>query len=120
MKRSLFLAACAAIVIGVGSAASADPWKDESGKGRWRGEYRDDDRGSYARDRREYKQEFRYNGCKVERKWERNGGYKEEIKCDGRRREAPQLTRPFAARLAEQNAQPLGLLGHARPGPRHH
>jgi hypothetical protein len=49
---------------------SADPWEDESGKGRWRGEYRDDYRGHYAL---EYKEEFRGGDCKIERKWKRNG-----------------------------------------------
>lgn len=32
-----------------------------------RSDYRGDDRRDYAR---EYKEEFRTNGCKVERKWE--------------------------------------------------
>ncbi|MFC0250784.1 hypothetical protein [Massilia consociata] len=56
------------------SVALADPWKDESGKGR-HGE------------RREHKQEFWDGNCKVERKWEKNGGYKEERKCKGPRRD---------------------------------
>jgi hypothetical protein len=64
------------------STASADPWKDESGKGRWRGGYYGEPRGHYAR---EYKEEFRQGGCKIERKWERSGEYKEEIKCKSRR-----------------------------------
>ena len=56
----------------------ADPWKDESGKGRWGyGYYR-----SYNYDR-DYKQDFSRSRCKVERKWERNGEYKEERKCKG-------------------------------------
>jgi hypothetical protein len=64
--------------------ALSDPWKDESGKGRWgpdrdRGYYR-----SYNYDR-EYKQEYRRGNCKIERKWERDGGYKEETKCKGYR-----------------------------------
>jgi hypothetical protein len=59
--------------------ALADPRKDESGKGRWGGYER-----SYNYDR-EYKQEYRQGGCKVERKWERDGGYKEETKCKGYR-----------------------------------
>ena len=63
--------------------ASGDPWK-ESGHRRWRGEYRDDYRWGYAPDYRDYKQEFRRDGCKVERKWDR-GGYREEVKCDSRR-----------------------------------
>jgi hypothetical protein len=71
-----------AALLATTGAASADPWKDESGKGRWRGEYRDDYRRHYAR---EYKEEFRRGGCKIERKWERSGEYKEEVKCKGRR-----------------------------------
>jgi hypothetical protein len=70
-----------AALMALPSAAAADPWKDESGKGRWRGEYRDNSRGHYAR---EYKEEFRRGDCKIERKWERSGEYKEEIKCKGR------------------------------------
>ena len=38
--------------------AAADPWKDESGKGRWKGEHSC-----------EYKQEYHSGGCKAERKW---------------------------------------------------
>ena len=81
MRMVWALMAFAAIVLGTSNVVSADPWKDESGKGRWRAE-RGDYRGSYAR---EYKQEFRQGNCKIERKWERNGGYKEEVKCKGRR-----------------------------------
>jgi hypothetical protein len=40
---------------------------------------------SFAIIMREYKQEFRQGNCKIERKWERDGGYKEEVKCKGRR-----------------------------------
>jgi hypothetical protein len=29
------------------------------------------------------KEEFWHGGCKVERKWEKNGNYKEEVKCKG-------------------------------------
>ena len=54
----------------VSSSASADPWKDESGKGRG-----GDRRGH------EHKEEFWDGNCKVERKHEKNGGYKEERKC---------------------------------------
>jgi hypothetical protein len=55
--------------------AFADPWKDESGQGRWIGryDYREDyrPRRYYAdRYRGEYKEEFRRGGCKIERKWE--------------------------------------------------
>ena len=49
----------------------ADPDKDESRHGR------NKDHG------REHKEEFRDGNCKVERKWEKNGAYKEETKCEG-------------------------------------
>jgi hypothetical protein len=80
---------CIATVLAIPTIASADPWKDESGKGCWRGEYRDDYRGGYGGGyggpyAREYKEEFRGRDCKIERKWERGGEYKEEIKCKGR------------------------------------
>jgi hypothetical protein len=71
------LAASSVIING----AAADPWKDESGKRGWRNDVRTDDRGHA----REYKEEFRSGGCKVERKWDKKGGYKEEINCEGRR-----------------------------------
>ena len=63
------------------SPAFADPNKDESGNGRWDKHW---DRGDqhYAYDR-EYKQEFWVGNCKIERKWEHNGDYKEERKCEG-------------------------------------
>jgi hypothetical protein len=72
--------------------ASADPDKDESGKGRWRGEYYrsyDSPRAygyGYERPRRErraFKQEFDDGNCKYERKLEKSGEYKEEVKCRG-------------------------------------
>jgi hypothetical protein len=76
--RCAFAAICALTMLA--GPALADPDKDESGKGRW-GYY---DRGgghrAYNLDR-EYKQEFRRGNCKIERKWERDGEYKEEIKC---------------------------------------
>lgn len=56
-------------------AASADPWKDESGHGKGR-----------KHDRREFKEEYWDGHCKVERKLERNGDYKEERKCKEPRR----------------------------------
>lgn len=80
MMMRYALALCAMTLLA--GPALADPWKDESGKGRW-GYY---DRGhrAYNYDR-EYKQEFRRGNCKIERKWERGGDYKEEIKCKGGR-----------------------------------
>jgi hypothetical protein len=73
--------------------ASADPWKDESGHGKWRESYQrnlDDWRDRHAREyRRERRRRGDYRGeyrprafCKVERK--RDGDeYKEEWKCRG-------------------------------------
>jgi hypothetical protein len=81
MKWTLMIAAGAVMLA---SPVLADPWKDESGKGRWGG----GDRGYYSRsynEPREYKQEYRQGNCKIERKWERDGGYKEETKCKGYR-----------------------------------
>jgi hypothetical protein len=51
----------------------ADPDKDESGHGKHR------------KGRAEYKQEYWDGNCKVERKLEKNGDYKEERKCKGAR-----------------------------------
>lgn len=53
-------------------AAQADPGKNESGHGKGRGH-----------DKREYKEEYWDGNCKVERKLEKNGNYKEERKCKG-------------------------------------
>ena len=62
------------LLIALPLTALADPWKDESGHGKGRGH-----------DRREYKQEYWDGNCKVERKLEKNGEYKEERKCKGPR-----------------------------------
>jgi hypothetical protein len=78
MKKTLIVLGAALLA----GPALADPWKDESGKGRWGGDRRYD--RSYNYDR-EYKQEYRQANCKIERKWERDGGYKEETKCKGYR-----------------------------------
>jgi hypothetical protein len=64
----------ASVVLAVSGAAvllpaAADPHKDESGHGR-----------HYDRPA---KQEYWDGPCKVERKWEGNGEYKEERKCRG-------------------------------------
>jgi hypothetical protein len=49
-------------------AAGADDWKDESGKGK-------------RHERREFREEYWDGNCKVERKMETDGEYKEERKC---------------------------------------
>lgn len=81
MRYALALTAIGAIAM-VAGPALGDPWKDESGKGRER--YQRGYYGSYN-EAREYKQEFYRGPCKIERKWERNGEYKEETKCKGYR-----------------------------------
>ncbi|TIP29750.1 MAG: hypothetical protein E5X67_05740 [Mesorhizobium sp.] len=80
------LAAWVAIVGGI-SATAADPWKDESGHGKWQGRYRYyEDDYEPKRERYSYKEEYRRGNCKIERKWE-GDEYKEEIKCKrGKRR----------------------------------
>jgi opacity protein-like surface antigen len=78
MKWTLMMALGAAMLA---SPALADPWKDESGKGRWGG---GGDRGYYGRSYNEAR-EYKQGNCKIERKWERDGGYKEETKCKGYR-----------------------------------
>ena len=50
--------------------AAADPYKDESGHG--------------YHNKMKSKEEYWDGNCKVERKWEGNGEYKEERKCRGR------------------------------------
>ena len=73
MRMSLCTAICAAALVLVADAACADPWKDESGKGRWRGDY------SWGEPDRKFK--FRTaDGCEVERKWKK-GEYEEKVKC---------------------------------------
>ena len=57
------------------TSAFADPDKDESGHGR-----------RHKHGGREYKEEYWDGNCKVERKWEKSGEYKEERKCKGARR----------------------------------
>nr|WP_238482406.1 hypothetical protein [Noviherbaspirillum aridicola] len=58
------------LLLALPAAVQADPWKDESGHGKGR-----------KHDRREYKEEYWDGNCKVERKFEKNGEYKEERKC---------------------------------------
>jgi hypothetical protein len=67
--------------IGCTEPASADPWKDENGKGRRRGGYE-----RKRPERRAFKQEYDDGNCKYERKLEKSGEYKEEVKCRGGRR----------------------------------
>lgn len=70
MKLNRYICAAAAICGSLMlSPALADPDKDESGHGRYK--------------HRSSKQEYQDGHCKVERKWEGNGDFKEERKCRG-------------------------------------
>ncbi|MDQ1811858.1 hypothetical protein RBA41_00930 [Massilia sp. CCM 9210] len=65
------------------SAVSADDWKDESGKGK-----------RQHHERHEFKEEFWDGDCKVERKMEKNGEYKEKRKCKPARHSSHRDERP--------------------------
>jgi len=65
------------VAAGLTGPAYADPDKDESGKGRWRGERYGYD-GRYEEDRKV--KFFTRDGCEVERKWKK-GEYEEKVKC---------------------------------------
>ena len=68
-----------------GGAALADPWKDESGKGKWRGGgYGGYERygGWHGPHDRKIKMRSA-DGCEVERKWKK-GEYEEKVKCKER------------------------------------
>ncbi|MGR4869083.1 hypothetical protein ACIPRI_09485 [Variovorax sp. LARHSF232] len=70
MKNSSISLLAAAILFAP-LVAAADPYKDESGHGKRK----------YSN--REYKEEYWDGNCKVERKLEKSGEYKEERKCKG-------------------------------------
>ena len=67
------LALAALLAGGLVAPALADPHKDESGHGYGK-----------RHGKREHKEEYWDGRCKVERKWEKNGEYKEERKCKER------------------------------------
>ncbi|WP_373377092.1 hypothetical protein [Cupriavidus nantongensis] len=74
MFRSTVALLVLPIVLGTASfSVQADPWKDESGHG-------------YGRKHKggDYKEEYWDGRCKVERKWEKSGEFKEERKCKDR------------------------------------
>ena len=97
--KMLLTAAFSLVLTGWAVNAHADPDKDESGKSRWRGGYersyghaRQGYRNRNGRpplERRAFKQEYDDGNCKYERKLEKSGEYKEEVKCRGGRRAYP-------------------------------
>ncbi len=71
------------VAVGVALAAGpvlADPWKDESGKGKWRGGY--ERHGAYRDvDAPGRKTKYRTaDGCVVEHKWKK-GMVEDKVKC---------------------------------------
>lgn len=93
MKYPLRLLPLVALVAGgLVAPALADPNKDESGHGK----------GRYGK--REHKEEYWDGQCKVERKWKKDGGYKEERKCKERSARPQHYDGPYYA--APQPAEP--------------
>ncbi|WP_422648744.1 hypothetical protein [Cupriavidus sp. H18C1] len=64
---------CLAALLALPLAVHADPWKDESGHGKWRGHHHGGD----------YKEEYWDGNCKVERKFKGNGDYKGRAQVQG-------------------------------------
>lgn len=75
MNRLRHVVLLPALLLVLPAAVHADPWKDESGHGKGK-----------KHERREFKEEYWDGNCKVERKLEKNGEYKEERKCKPVRR----------------------------------
>lgn len=84
MKKTTFPVLIAAILFAP-LVAIADPDKDESGHGKRK------------HGRSEYKEEYWDGNCKVERKMEKNGNYKEERKCENRARGSGRYHEPARA-----------------------
>jgi surface antigen len=79
LTKSIFIAVLlsAPVALAIGPAA-ADPWKDESGNGKYEREY--DYKEERKRDKHGYKYEWQDGDCKYKYKADKHG-YKEERKC---------------------------------------
>lgn len=77
-NRTLLPLLMNALLLAFTPAAVADDDEDEGGNGRYRGHEREE--------------EFWDGNCKIERKWKKNGDYKEKRKCKGSR--APAYVQP--------------------------
>ena len=79
LTKSIFIAVLlsAPVALAIGPAA-ADPWKDESGNGKYEREY--DYKEERKRDEHGYKHKWQDGDCKYEYKTDKHG-YKEERKC---------------------------------------
>ncbi len=93
MHRKRLLSGLVMLTLVSAGAAQADPWKNGKGHGPsgWRGG--------------DWKEEYWDGACKVERKWRKDGGYKEERKCNGAR------GWPHAGPVVRHGAGPGVLLG---------
>lgn len=67
MRATSIVFTAAVLLLGAPLAASADPWKDESGHGK-HGEY--------------WTPGYAYGPCKVKREWKKDGEYEEEVECE--------------------------------------
>lgn len=92
-------------LLALSSVASADPDKDESGKGR------------HGYKHGEHKEEYWDGDCKVERKWKKHGEYKEKRKCKGGDRYADQDYR-YREPVVEERTYYPAQGGYERREPR--
>ncbi len=85
LTKSVFMAVLLAVPVALATGpAAADPWKDESGNGKYEHEYEREykHKEERKRDRHGYKYEWQDGNCKYEYKKGKHG-YKEERKCKG-------------------------------------
>ncbi len=85
LTKSVFMAVLLAVPVALATGpAAADPWKDESGNGKYEREYEREYKykEERKRDRHGYKYEWQDGNCKYEYKKGKHG-YKEERKCKG-------------------------------------
>jgi hypothetical protein len=83
-----------ALLVVMSGSAAAEPWVVDGGGygGWWNGDWRfDEDHGPYRQDRGYrghptlfggYEEEIWDGDCRIERKWEGDGDYREERECD--------------------------------------
>ncbi len=86
------IVAVLALLVVMSGSATANPWVLDGGDGGWwNGDWRfDEDHGPYRQDRGYrghptlfggYEEEIWDGDCKIERKWEGDGDYREEREC---------------------------------------
>jgi surface antigen len=81
LTKSIFMAVLLTVPAALATGpAAADPWKDESGSGKYEREY--EYKEEYKRDKHGYKYKWQDGNCKYEYKKGKHG-YKEKRKCKG-------------------------------------